>query len=161
VASSSDLRGHKRTYLTILELANHALFKIVRYVLLRPLRPELDAKTKTCLPAKTRFCHLDEQAISHMHMGHPHVTFKRKYCQKFRIKISTCALCWLCWRSVGALLALCWRSVGALLALDSVDALLALCWRRSVGAWLALYWRSVGALLTVSWRYVDALLALC
>jgi hypothetical protein len=35
---------------------------MVRYVL-RPVRPELDAKTKTCLPAKTSFCHLDEQAI--------------------------------------------------------------------------------------------------
>jgi hypothetical protein len=58
LASSSGLRGHKRTYLTILESADHALFKLVRYVLLRPLRPELDAKTKTCLPAKTRFCHL-------------------------------------------------------------------------------------------------------
>jgi hypothetical protein len=34
-------------------LADHALFKIVRYVLLRPLRPELDANTKTCLPVKT------------------------------------------------------------------------------------------------------------
>jgi hypothetical protein len=64
LASSSGLRGHKRTYLTILESADHALFKMVRYVLLRPLRPELDAKTKTCLPAKTRFCHLDEQAKS-------------------------------------------------------------------------------------------------
>jgi hypothetical protein len=63
LASSSGLRGHKRTYLTILELADHALFKMVRYVLLRPLRPELDAKTKTCLAAKTRFCHLDEQAL--------------------------------------------------------------------------------------------------
>jgi hypothetical protein len=31
--------------------ADHALFKMVRYVLLRPLRPELDAKIKTCLPA--------------------------------------------------------------------------------------------------------------
>jgi hypothetical protein len=62
LASSSGLRGHKRTYLTNLELADHALFKMVRYVLLQPLRPELDAKTKTCLPAKTRFCHLDEQA---------------------------------------------------------------------------------------------------
>jgi hypothetical protein len=62
LASSSGLRGHKRTYLTILESADHALFKMARYVLLRPLRPELDAKTKTCLPAKTRFCHLDEQA---------------------------------------------------------------------------------------------------
>jgi hypothetical protein len=61
---SSGLRGHKRTYLTILELADHALFKMERYVLLRPLRPELDAKTKTCLPAKSRFCHLDEQANS-------------------------------------------------------------------------------------------------
>jgi hypothetical protein len=53
LAHSSGLRGHKRTYLTILESADHALFKIVRYVLLRPLRPELDAKTKTCLPVKT------------------------------------------------------------------------------------------------------------
>jgi hypothetical protein len=60
---SSGLRGHKRTYPTILESADHALFKMVRYVLPRPLRPDLDAKTKTCLPAKTHFCHLDEQAI--------------------------------------------------------------------------------------------------
>jgi hypothetical protein len=50
--------------LSILESADHALFKMVRYVLLRPLWPELDAKTKTCLPAKTRFCHLDEQATT-------------------------------------------------------------------------------------------------
>jgi hypothetical protein len=64
LASSSGLRGHKRTYLTILELADHVLFKMVRYVLLRRLWPELDAKTKTCLAAKTRFCHLDEQANS-------------------------------------------------------------------------------------------------
>jgi hypothetical protein len=28
---SSGLRGHKRTYLTILESADHALFKMVRY----------------------------------------------------------------------------------------------------------------------------------
>jgi hypothetical protein len=62
LASSSSLRGHKRTYRTILESEDHAFLKIVRYVLLRPLGPELDAKTKTCLPAKTRFCHLDEQA---------------------------------------------------------------------------------------------------
>jgi hypothetical protein len=58
LASSSGLRGHKRTYLTILESEDNALFKMVRYVLLRPLRPELDANTKTCLLAKTRFCHL-------------------------------------------------------------------------------------------------------
>jgi hypothetical protein len=49
LASSFGLRGHKKAYLTILESADHALFKMVRYVLLRPLRPELDAKTKTCL----------------------------------------------------------------------------------------------------------------
>jgi hypothetical protein len=55
LASSSGLRGHKRTDLTILELADQALFKMVTLVLLRPLRPELDANTKTCLPAKTRF----------------------------------------------------------------------------------------------------------
>jgi hypothetical protein len=41
LSSSSGLRGHKRTYRTILESADHALFKMVRYVLLRPLRPEL------------------------------------------------------------------------------------------------------------------------
>jgi hypothetical protein len=36
---------------------------VSNHCVLRPLRPELDAKTKTCLPAKTRFCHLDEQAL--------------------------------------------------------------------------------------------------
>jgi hypothetical protein len=64
LAFSSGLRGHKRTYLSILESADHALFKMVRYVLLRPLRPELDAKTKTCLPAKTRFCHSRHQILT-------------------------------------------------------------------------------------------------
>jgi hypothetical protein len=34
----------RRTYLTILKSADHALFKMVRYVLLRPLRPELDGQ---------------------------------------------------------------------------------------------------------------------
>jgi hypothetical protein len=43
------LKGHglpsrRRTYLTILKLADHALFKIVWYVLLRLLRPELDGR---------------------------------------------------------------------------------------------------------------------
>jgi hypothetical protein len=42
--SSSGLLGHRRTYLTILESADHALFKMVRYVLLPPLRPELDGQ---------------------------------------------------------------------------------------------------------------------
>jgi hypothetical protein len=40
------------------EKADHDLFKMVRYVLLPPLRP---------LPAKTRFCHLDEQAKELIH----------------------------------------------------------------------------------------------
>jgi hypothetical protein len=40
---SSGLRGHRRTYLTI-ELADHALFKMVKYVLLQPLRLELDGQ---------------------------------------------------------------------------------------------------------------------
>jgi hypothetical protein len=44
MTSSSGLRGHRRTYLTILESADHALFKMVRYVLLRPLRPEIDGQ---------------------------------------------------------------------------------------------------------------------
>jgi hypothetical protein len=47
------------------ESADHALFKMVRYVLLRPLRPELDAKTKTCLAEGELSSRLDEQAISH------------------------------------------------------------------------------------------------
>jgi hypothetical protein len=42
--ASSGLRGHRRTYLTILERAWSANFKIVWYVLLRPLRPELDGQ---------------------------------------------------------------------------------------------------------------------
>jgi hypothetical protein len=37
--SSSGLRGRRRTYFTILELADHALLKMVSYVLLQPLRP--------------------------------------------------------------------------------------------------------------------------
>jgi hypothetical protein len=39
--SSSGLRGRRRTYHTILKLTDHALSKMVRYVLLWPLRPEL------------------------------------------------------------------------------------------------------------------------
>jgi hypothetical protein len=35
----------------------------MRYVLLRPLRPELDAKTKTCLAEGELSSRLDEQAI--------------------------------------------------------------------------------------------------
>jgi hypothetical protein len=42
--SSSGLRGSRRTYRTILEWVDHPLFKMVRYVLLRPLRPELDGQ---------------------------------------------------------------------------------------------------------------------
>jgi hypothetical protein len=42
MTSSSGLRGHRRTYLTISESADHALGKMLRYILLRPLRPELD-----------------------------------------------------------------------------------------------------------------------
>jgi hypothetical protein len=37
---------------------------LVRYVLLRPLRPELDAKTKTCLAEGELSSRLDEQAIT-------------------------------------------------------------------------------------------------
>jgi hypothetical protein len=59
----SAVSGGKRTYLTILESADHALYKMVRYVLLRPLRPELDAKTKTCLAEGELSSRLDEQAI--------------------------------------------------------------------------------------------------
>jgi hypothetical protein len=38
--SSSGLRSCRRTYHTILKLADHSLFKMVRYGLLRPLRLE-------------------------------------------------------------------------------------------------------------------------
>jgi hypothetical protein len=36
--------GRRRTYHTILKLADHVLSKMVRYVLLCHLRPELDSK---------------------------------------------------------------------------------------------------------------------
>jgi hypothetical protein len=42
--SSFGLRRFRRTYHTILKLADHALFKIVRFVLLWPQRPELDGQ---------------------------------------------------------------------------------------------------------------------
>jgi hypothetical protein len=44
--SSSDLRGGRRTYLSYhFRIGRpYALFKMVRYVLLRPLRPELDGQ---------------------------------------------------------------------------------------------------------------------
>jgi hypothetical protein len=49
MTSSSGLRGHhRRTYLTILKSADYALFKMVRYILLRPLRPELDVIQNSC-----------------------------------------------------------------------------------------------------------------
>jgi hypothetical protein len=52
------LSGCRRTYLTILELADHALIKMVTYVLLRPLRPELDGQDVEASSRK-----VDEQAI--------------------------------------------------------------------------------------------------
>jgi hypothetical protein len=42
--SSSGLRDRRRTYFTILKRAWSAKFKMVCYVLLRPLRPELDGQ---------------------------------------------------------------------------------------------------------------------
>jgi hypothetical protein len=42
--SSSGLRVHRRTYLTILERAWSANFKMVWYVLLRPLRQKLNGQ---------------------------------------------------------------------------------------------------------------------
>jgi hypothetical protein len=41
---SSGLRGRRRTYHTILKLADHALGYMVRYVFMQPLRPELDGQ---------------------------------------------------------------------------------------------------------------------
>jgi hypothetical protein len=46
-ASSSGLRGRMRTYRPIFKLADHALCKMVRHVLLRPLRLELLAAKST------------------------------------------------------------------------------------------------------------------
>jgi hypothetical protein len=46
-ASSSGLRGRRRTYRAIIKLADHALCKMVRHFLLRPLRPELLAAKTT------------------------------------------------------------------------------------------------------------------
>jgi hypothetical protein len=76
---SSGRRGHKRSYLTILESADHALYKMVRYVLLRPLRPELDAKTKTCLAEGELSSRLDEQASSVNPEGKPKQETTAKY----------------------------------------------------------------------------------
>jgi hypothetical protein len=45
---SSGLRGHRKTYLTIIESADHALFKMLWYVLLRPLRPGLYVIQNIC-----------------------------------------------------------------------------------------------------------------
>jgi hypothetical protein len=42
--SSSGLRGRRKTYLIILKRAWSANLKMVWYVLLRPLRPELDGQ---------------------------------------------------------------------------------------------------------------------
>jgi hypothetical protein len=42
--SNSGLRGRRRTYLTILKRAWSANFKMVWYILLRPLRPVLDGR---------------------------------------------------------------------------------------------------------------------
>jgi hypothetical protein len=44
LAPASEVTGELT--LPFLESADHALFKMVRYVLLRPLRPELDVNQK-------------------------------------------------------------------------------------------------------------------
>jgi hypothetical protein len=51
-ASSSGLRGRRRTCLTILQRAWSANFKMVQYVLLLPLRPELLAAKSTAVTIK-------------------------------------------------------------------------------------------------------------
>jgi hypothetical protein len=51
-ASSSGLRGCRRTYCTILKLADHSLCKMVRHVLLRPLRTVLLAAKSTAVTIK-------------------------------------------------------------------------------------------------------------
>jgi hypothetical protein len=48
MTSSSGLTGHRRIDLIILKSADQVLFKIVRFVLLRPLRPELEVIQNNC-----------------------------------------------------------------------------------------------------------------
>jgi hypothetical protein len=52
--SSSGLRGRRRIYHTILKLADHALFKMVWYVFLRPLRPELEIQLEQFKEASSK-----------------------------------------------------------------------------------------------------------
>jgi hypothetical protein len=62
---SSGLKSRRRTYLTILKLADHALFKIVWYVLLRPLRPELDGR-----PSSAKFSYSCTKLVTTIYLLH-------------------------------------------------------------------------------------------
>jgi hypothetical protein len=50
LAQASEVAGGH----TILKLADHSLFKMVRYVLLRPLRPELDIQLEQFKEASSK-----------------------------------------------------------------------------------------------------------
>jgi hypothetical protein len=64
--SSSGLKGHRMIYNTILEAADHALYKMVRYVLLRPLRPELEGQdVEASFPRRHVFVKLMNRAKRH------------------------------------------------------------------------------------------------
>jgi hypothetical protein len=69
-ASDKEIKKKSLARVALIESADHALFKMVRYVLLRPLRPELDAKTKTCLAEGELSSRLDEQAIRVLEYGY-------------------------------------------------------------------------------------------
>jgi hypothetical protein len=79
--SSSSLRG---IYRTILKLAHHALFKMVRYVLLRPLRPELEIQLEQFKEASSKPGQL--KAISYcgnkLQMIRPHIA-ATSYCGRW------------------------------------------------------------------------------
>jgi hypothetical protein len=83
--ATSGLRGRRRTYLTILELAEHALFKMVKYVLLCLLRPELvgqDVEASSCEGRRVSNSQMNGSngmyclAFSVLHLAHIHNLYR-------------------------------------------------------------------------------------
>jgi hypothetical protein len=70
--SSSGLRGHRRTYRTILESAENALFKMVRQVFLRPLRPELKYNNRSRFQFLPNIVTADNWPVNNCSKNHPH-----------------------------------------------------------------------------------------
>jgi hypothetical protein len=65
ILAVSGLRDRRRKYYTILKLADHALFKMVRYVLLRPLRPERDGR-----PSSANFSYSCTKLVTPIYLLH-------------------------------------------------------------------------------------------